>query len=105
MFCGGASVFGVSWCSFGGGVVGGGCWCGWGLLVWAGVRVGVLLGFGLGSGYVRSVVSGGVVSLRGGVVSSGLLFSLRSPVGGGSASLRSPVGGGRGWCGVWCACA
>ena len=30
-----------------------------------GVKVGVLLGFGLGSGYVRSVVSGGVVSSRG----------------------------------------
>ena len=60
-------VFGVSWCSL---VVG--------VLAWAagvdGVKVVVLLGSALGfdSG---PVVSGGVVSSRGGVVSSGLLFS------------------------------
>lgn len=70
-----------------------------------GVKVDVLLGSGPGSGYVRSVVSGGAASSRGGVVSSGLLFSSPSPVSGGSASLRSPVGGGRAWRGVWCACA
>lgn len=70
-----------------------------------GVKVDVLLGSGPGSGYVRSVVSGGAASSRGGVVSSGLFSSSPSPVCGGSASLCSLVGGGRAWRGVWCACA
>ena len=81
-------VFGDSWCSLV-------------LRRWvraAGVdvaKVDALLGSASGSGSVRSVASGGAASSRGGVVSSGLLFSSPSPVSGGSASLRSPVGGGR----------
>ena len=80
-------VFGVSWCSLV-------------LRRWAraagvdGVRVDALLGSASGSDS-GPVASGGAASSRGGVVSSGLLFSSPSPVSGGSASLRSPVGGGR----------
>ena len=80
-------VFGDSWCSLV-------------LRRWAraagvdGVKVDVLLGSAPGSGS-GPVVSGSVLSSRGGVVSSGLLFSSPSPGSGGSASLRSPVGGGR----------
>ena len=70
-----------------------------------GVKVDVLLGSGPGFGYVRSVVSGGAASSRGGVVSSGLFSSSPSPVCGGSASLCSLVGGGCAWRGVWCVCA
>lgn len=92
------AVFGVSWCSL---VVG--WWAGAAGV--GGVKVDVLLGSGPGSGYVRSVVSGGAASSRGGVVLSGLFSSSPSPVYGGSVSLRSPVGGGRAWRGVWCACA
>lgn len=80
-------VFGDSWCSLV-------------LRRWAraagvdGVQVDVLLGSAPGSDS-GPVVSGSALSSRGGVVSSGLLSSLPSPVSGGSASLRSPVGGGR----------
>ena len=80
-------VFGESWCSLV-------------LRRWAraagvdGVKVDALLGSGSGSGS-GPVVSGSVLSSRGGVVSSGLLSSSPSPVSGGSVSLRSPVGGGR----------
>ena len=80
-------VFGDSWCSLV-------------LRRWAraagvdGVRVDALLGSASGSDS-GPVASGGAASSRGGVVSSGLLFSSPSPVSGGSASLRSPVGGGR----------
>ena len=80
-------VFGDSWCSLV-------------LRRWAraagvdGVKVDVLLGSAPGSDS-GPVVSGSELSPGGGVVSSGLLSSLPSPVSGGSASLRSPVGGGR----------
>ena len=68
--CGGVRVCSVGVC---------GVWCfvvffGGGLLVWVGAA-GVGGGCWSGFGYVRFVVSGGVVSSRGGVVSSGLLFS------------------------------
>lgn len=93
------AVFGVLWCSL---VVG--WWAGAAGV--GGVKVDVLLGSGPGSGYVRSVVSGGAASPGGGVVLSGLFSFSLSPVSArGSASLRSPVGGGRVWRGVWCACA
>lgn len=81
-------VFGVSWCSLV-------------LRRWAraagvdGVKVDALLGSVVSGSDSGPVVSGSVLSSRGGVVSSGLLFSLPSPVSGGSASLRSLVGGGR----------
>ena len=90
-------VFGDSWCSLV-------------LRRWAraagvgGVKVDTLLGpvaSGSDSGPVASgsdsgpVASGSALSPGGGVVSSGLLSSLPSPVSGGSVSLRSPVGGGR----------
>ena len=74
-------------------VVFGDSWCSLVLRRWAraagvdGVKVDALLGSG--------PASGSALSSRGGVVSSGLLFSSPSPVSGGSVSLRSPVGGGR----------
>lgn len=82
------AVFGDSWCSLV-------------LRRWAravgvdGVKVDALLGSAPGSDS-GPVVSGSVLSSRGGVVSSGLLSFSPSPVSGrGFASLRSPVGGGR----------
>lgn len=75
-------------------------WCSLVLRRWAraagvdGVKVDALLGSAPGSDS-GPVASGSVLSSRGGVVSSGLLFSSPSPVSGGSVSLRSPVGGGR----------
>lgn len=80
-------VFGVSWCSLV-------------LRRWARaagvdvVRVDVLLGSASGSDS-GPVVSGGAASSRVGVVSSGVVSSLCSPVSGGSVSLCSSVGGGR----------
>lgn len=82
-----SAVFGDSWCSLV-------------LRRWAraagvdGVKVDALLGSAPGSDS-GPVASGGAASPGGGVVSSGLLSSLTSPVSGGSVSLRSPVGGGR----------
>lgn len=82
-------VFGVSWCSLV-------------LRRWAraagvgGVRVDVLLGPVASGSDSGPVASGSALSPGGGVVSSGLLSSLPSPVSGGSVSLRSEsVGGGR----------
>ena len=81
-------VFGDSWCSLV-------------LRRWAraagvgGVKVDTLLGPVASGSDSGPVASGSALSPGGGVVSSGLLSSLPSPVSGGSVSLRSPVGGGR----------
>ena len=96
----GSGVGGVRVCVPCARAVFGDSWCFLVLRRWAraagvdGVKVDALLGSAPGSDS-GPVASGGAASSRGGVVSSGLLFSSPSPVSGGSVSLRSPVGGGR----------
>lgn len=91
-------------------VIRGVLWCWW---WWVGVvgvdvvKVGALLGSASGSGFVRSVVSGGVASLSGPVVVSGLSFFFVLAL----VCFRRFCVLGFGvwwwwacWCGVWCSC-